>query len=177
MPLIALSGQSIESAQDMGRLMAYPGMTMQGVQAEWWQYCGQGTVLTHCWRRIAERQARLMGAFAVTGLKSRHIGDIQQVESMAHELNSTRYPIGIAVVEGAGTALAPLAQPGQREWPCAWELYWTLIPLEPFPAGSAGYFDPTNNLMRPAYVRVAAQLPNHIIEIRQPGGTRQTLFY
>eukprot|EP00961_Rhodomonas_salina_P238283 3220756-Rhodomonas_salina.1 len=118
-----------------------------------------------------------MGAFAVTGLKSRHMGDIQNIEHMAHALNSTRYPMGISLVQGAGTSHALVSRPGLREWPCAWELYWTLIPLETFPAGSTGYFDPTNRLMRPAYVRVAAQLPNRIIEIRQPGGTRQTLLH
>eukprot|EP00961_Rhodomonas_salina_P015975 214803-Rhodomonas_salina.1 len=132
----------------MGRLIAYPWLTMRGIRFEWWSHCGRGTVLTHCGRKITERQATLMGAFA-----SRHLDDIQNIEHMAHELSSTRYPRGISLVGGSGTSQAPVARPGMREWPCAWEFYWTLIPLEPFPDGSTGYFDPTNRWMRPGYVR------------------------
>eukprot|EP00961_Rhodomonas_salina_P222983 3015369-Rhodomonas_salina.1 len=39
-----------------------------------------------------------LGAFAVTGLKSQHMDYVHQIESMAHGLNPTCYPLGIAVV-------------------------------------------------------------------------------
>eukprot|EP00961_Rhodomonas_salina_P270448 3653888-Rhodomonas_salina.1 len=114
--------------------------------------------------------------------QSQHLGDAQQIESMAHGLNSARYPLGIAMVmvDGTGTPLVPVAHPDNMEWPpaCQWTLFWTLVPLDPFPVGREGYFDPRNCEMRPAYVRVAAQLPNRILEVRvrqlEPGGTRHT---